>query len=56
VVSYVLAGAVLLLGFIAVLVCVLQRNPRVPFIAILGLIVLVAAASMGLFVGFSPEP
>ena len=54
--SYVPAGAVLLLGALAVGTCVVQRNPRVPFIAILGLIVLIAAASMGLFVGFNPGP
>ncbi len=52
--SYVPAAVVLLLGLVAVAVCVVQRNPRVPFIAILGLIVLTAAATMGLFVAFNP--
>lgn len=54
--SYVPAGAVLLLGLVAVTVSAVQRNPPVPFVAIVGLIVLTAVASLGLFVGFNPEP
>ncbi|MDQ3721020.1 MAG: hypothetical protein M3350_09620 [Actinomycetota bacterium] len=54
--SYVPAGVALLLGLVAVAACVVQRDPRVPFIAILGLIVLTAVACLGLFVGFSPKP
>ena len=53
--SYVPAGAALLLGLAAVAACVVQRNPPVPFIAILGLIALTAVACLGLFVGFNPE-
>lgn len=54
--SLVPAGVALLLGLVAVTACVVQRNPRVPFIAILALIVLTAVACLGLFVGFNPEP
>ena len=53
--SYVPAGAVVLFGLVAVTACVVQRDPPVPFIAILGLIVLIAVASFGLFIGFNPE-
>jgi len=54
-VSYVPAGAALLFGLVAVTACVVQRDPPVPFIAILGLIVLTAVACFGLFIGFNPE-
>lgn len=46
----------MLLGLAAVAACVVQRDPRVPFIAILALIVLIAVACLGLFVGFNPGP
>ena len=54
--SYVPAGLALLFGLVAVTACVRQREPPVPFIGVLALIVLVAVASLGLFVGFNPEP
>jgi len=53
-VSYVPAGLALLFGLVAVTACVVQRDPPVPFIAILGLIVLTAVACLGLFIGFNP--
>ena len=40
-------------GFLALTVCVRQRDPRVPFIAILALIVLVIVATFGMIAGFA---
>jgi len=54
-VEYVPAAVVLVLGFTAVTISVRQRNPRVPFIAILALIVLTAAATLGMLVAFDPS-
>ncbi len=53
--SYVPAAAVLVLGGLSITACVRQRNPRVPFVAILGLIVLIAVATMGLYVAFNGD-
>lgn len=54
--SYLPAALTLLFGLVALTACVVQRNPPVPFIAVLALIVLIAVATFGLFVGFNPEP
>lgn len=54
--GYVPPGVVLVLGLLAITVCVRQQNPRVPFIAVLALIVLVLVAALGMFVGFAPRP
>ncbi|MGI8749616.1 MAG: hypothetical protein ACR2J6_03570 [Thermoleophilaceae bacterium] len=54
--SYALAGVVLAMGLLAITVCVRQQNPRVPFIAILALIVFVLVAAMGMFASFAPRP
>ena len=53
--GYVPAGVVLAFGLLAITVCVRQRNPRVPFIAILALIVLVIVAAFGMLAGFGPR-
>lgn len=53
--EYVPALIVLVLGFTAVTVSVRQRDPRVPFIAVLALIVLTAAATFGMLVAFDPS-
>jgi hypothetical protein len=50
------AAAVLVLGLAAVTISLRQRNPRVPFIAVLGLIVLTAVATGAMLVAFNPEP
>ena len=51
--GYLPAGVVLVLGFLALTACVRQRDPRVPFIAILALIVLVIVATFGMIAGFA---
>ena len=43
------------MGLVAITVCVRQQNPRVPFIAVLALIVFVLVAAMGMFVSFAPR-
>jgi len=53
--SYVPAGVVFAMGLLAIGVCVRQRDPRVPFIAILALIVLVLVATFGMIVGYAPR-
>ena len=53
--SYVPAGVVLAMGLLAITVCVRERDPRVPFIAILALIVLVLVATFGMIAGFAPR-
>ena len=53
--GYVPAGVVLAFGFLAVTVCVRQRNPRVPFIAVLALITLVLVSTFGMILGFGPR-
>jgi hypothetical protein len=52
VVGYLPAAAVLLFGLVAITACVRQRDPRVPFIAILALVVLVIVATFGMIAGF----
>jgi|AntDryMetagUQ889_1029465.scaffolds.fasta_scaffold08408_2 hypothetical protein len=42
------------MGLVAITVCVRQQNPRVPFIAVLALIVFVLVAAMGMLVSFAP--
>lgn len=54
--GYLPAASVLVLGFAAVTVCVRQREPRVPFIAILALILFVLVSAGGMLVGFGPRP
>ncbi len=46
---------VLAMGLVAITVCARQRDPRVPFIAILALIVLVLVATLGMFIGYAPR-
>ena len=50
------AAVVLFFGTAAVALCLRQRNPRVPFIAVLGLIVLTAVATCGIWVAFNDAP
>ena len=50
--GYLPAGAVLFFGLLAISACVRQRDPRVPFIAILALVVLVIVATFGMIAGF----
>ncbi len=52
--DYVPAAVVLALGFLATTLSVRQRDPRVPFIAILALIVLTVAATLSMLVAFDP--
>ena len=54
--STLTAAAVLVLGCAALTVCARQRNPRVPFIAMLALIVFVLVSAGGMLVGFGPRP
>jgi hypothetical protein len=51
-VGYLPAAAVFLVGAIAIGACVRQRNPRVPFIAVIALVVLVLVATFGMIAGF----
>lgn len=53
--GYLLALVVLALGALAIGACVRQRDPRVPFIAILALVVLVIVSTFGMIVGFGPR-
>lgn len=50
--GYAPAAVVLAFGFAAITACVRQRNPRVPFIAVLALVVLVLVATLGMIAGF----
>ena len=54
--GYMPAGGILVLGFVAVTVCVRQRDPRVPFIAVMALILFVLVSAGGMLVGFGPRP
>ena len=54
--GYLPAVAVLVLGGAALTVCARQRDPRVPFIAMLALIVFVLVSAGGMLVGFGPRP
>jgi hypothetical protein len=47
------AAVVLVFGTTAIALCLRQRNPRVPFIAVLGLVVLTAVATCGIYVAFN---
>jgi hypothetical protein len=50
------AAAVVAFGLAAVTICLRQRNPRVPFIAVVGLIVLTAVSAGGMLVAFNANP
>lgn len=43
-------------GFTAVALCLRQRNPRVPLIAVVGLIILTAVSTGAMAVAFDPNP
>ena len=45
-------GAVLAFGLAAIILCIRQRNPRVPFIAVVGLIILTALSTCAMLVAF----
>ena len=46
-------AAVVAFGFAAVALCLRQRNPRVPFIAVVGLIILTAVSAGAMLMAFS---
>jgi hypothetical protein len=48
------AIAVLVLGVAAIAISLRQRNPRVPFIAVVGLIILTAVGTGAMLVAFNP--
>ena len=50
------AVAVVAFGFAAVTLCLRQQNPRVPFIAIVGLIILTAVSAGAMLVAFNANP
>ena len=50
------AAAVLLFGAASIGLCLRQRDPRVPFIAVLGLIMLTVVSACGIFVVFNAAP
>jgi len=54
--AFVPAAAVVAFGLAAVTVCVRQRDPRVPFIAVVGLIILTAVSAGAMLVAFNPNP
>ena len=54
--AFVPAGAVFLFGIAAVGLCLRQRNPRVPFIAVVGLIILTAVSAGAMLVAFNANP
>jgi hypothetical protein len=54
--SAIPAAAVLLFGASAIALCLRQRDPRVPFIAVLGLIMLTVVSAGGIFVVFNAAP
>ncbi len=43
-------------GLTAVALCLRQRNPRVPLIAVVGLIVLTAVSAGAMAMAFNPDP
>ena len=49
------AAAVVAFGLAAVTLCLRQRNPRVPFIAVIGLIILIAVSAGAMLVAFNPN-
>ena len=50
------ATAVVVFGIAAVGLCLRQRDPRVPFIAVVGLIVLTAVSAGAMLLAFTPNP
>ena len=50
------AAAVVAFGLAAVTLCLRQRDPRVPFIAVIGLIILIAVSAGAMLVAFNPKP
>ncbi len=48
--------AVVAFGLAAVALCVRQRNPRVPFIAVIGLIILTAVSAGAMVMAFDTGP
>ncbi len=55
--SFIPAGAVVFFGLAAVGLCVRQRNPRVPFIAVIGLLILTVVSAGAMVVAFNnPNP
>ncbi len=46
-------AAVIAFGIAAVALCLRQRDPRVPFIAVVGLILLTAVSAGGMVMAFS---
>ena len=49
-------AAVVAFGLAAVTLCLRQRDPRVPFISVVGLILLTAVSAAGMAVAFDPSP
>ena len=49
-------AAVIAFGLAAVTLCLRQRNPRVPFIAVVGLIILTGVSAGAMVVAFNPNP
>lgn len=47
--------AVVAFGLAAVTLCLRQRDPRVPFIAVVGLIILTAVSAGAMLVAFTPD-
>ena len=54
--KYAFATVVVLLGLAAITVCLRQRDPRVPFMAVLGLVILVTVATTAILVAFDGQP
>jgi CHASE2 domain-containing sensor protein len=50
------AAAVVAFGVAAITLCLRQRDPRVPFIAVIGLIILIAISAGAMLVAFNPRP
>lgn len=48
-------AAVVAFGLAAVALCLRQRNPRVPFIAVVGLVILTAVSAGAMLVAFTPD-
>ncbi len=48
--------AVVAFGLAAVTLCLRQQNPRVPFIAVVGLIILTAVSAGAMLVAFDANP
>ncbi len=54
--AVVAPAAVIVFGVAAVGLCLRQRDPRVPFIAIVGLIILTAVSAGGMLMAFNTGP